>query len=227
MKTYFILLAVIYLLPSCAQPLESSPKKGGLRVILESAYGVPLEIRAYAEGSDGQFLTGALVRVQFPSQEVSVLNYKPSEGCFYSIKNPVSKGEYQFRLSSKSLSEDLVLSLEHTPLDKRPVLNELESSTSKSALKGDVLPIEQVLNVGWSEVPGANSYSVQVTNGSAVVYGASTTDTALEIPANCLPAGRLTILVKAQFLRGDPSFREADYYSVSHSMSSIFQFSTQ
>ena len=222
-----ILLHLFFSISSCAQPVETVVKSGRLRVILESAYGVPLEMRAYAEGSDGQFLTGALVSVQFPQKEVTVLNYKPTEGCFYKIWNSASQGIYSFSLSSIGLTEDIIIEILHNPLIDRPVLNVLESVDSVSALKGEVIPADQEISIGWSEALGANSYSIQINSGSQSVFRSSTVVTTLSIPGGSLPVGALTIQIKAQFLVGDPTYRQAEYYSVSHAASSTFQFTTK
>ena len=214
----FVSLSFLFLLFSCKQ--NDFDTKIAVRTIIESTSSTTdASIRVFAEGKDGNLLTGALVVVKNSKNNALVLSFDPDTFCYTGSMPAPEDGEFYFSVKSALSSERKEYSIRHQKLTTSADLQEMKDAEGNSALSGQKLQVTNPVQIVWNAVVPNAVYQVQVSDSFDVLYAVSTKETQCIIPADTFTAGNYFVSIITQSIFGDPLFISSSYYSVSSAKS--------
>lgn len=206
----------VTLLCSCTDPSTGQVTATRARTVVESSAGGDAKIQVYLEGADGNMLTGAAITVTDYQNRYEMLPFVQDDYCYVGTFPVPSDGVLDFFIDSNGIDESLSYSVPHRTLSEAPTITVFQDSSGDSVLSGESLDSALTIQIGW-EKPDVNAVCiVNVRDQFGSVFSLSTKATSCLIPAGTLTAGKsYGLIVSAQLLYGDPTFKSYAYYSVS------------
>lgn len=210
------LMSTMVAIAGCGLAASCAARGIDVRAVLESDASSNLSMRVYVEGDDGNGVTGALVLVETPTSESSLLSWDSSLGCYHDTIPDAESGNYGLTVRAFLDSKRFEITVPHQVMSTRPLLKAISTADGSDALGGASLDRSCDIAVAWSAVAGASAYRLEARRAGIVVYASSSLETDCVIPAGSLrDAGSTAFSVLAQFRSGDPLFEAARYCSSS------------
>jgi len=225
LKVAIIVGVALGVLASCE--IASPTSIADTKVSIISQYGSNVQVSVYLEGSDGNYLTGARVSVTNPANEVQILGFNETMGCYFGTFTDLLSGTYAVKIWSALLASPENFSIDHEVPDGAPTVSQCSDASGDNALTGQTLNANEAITLRWSTLDNVTAYSVQVNQNAIQAYASSADGGTITIPANILATGSYTIKLTAQWLAGDPYLLNTDTYSASQSQSSSFALTVQ
>ncbi|AEE17420.1 hypothetical protein [Treponema brennaborense] len=208
---------ILFLLVSCSQMMSSGDADIFVRIAVESEKKSDAVVRIFAEGADGNMLTGATVLVYDTLKQVSPVKFDTQEWC-YKITLPVpSDGIFRISVSSAVSAAAKEYTVPHFQCKGAPVVTLIQDSEGKSVFAGEKPSSAKDIQICWNTDGVAGTvYKVAVKTALEAVYTVSCEQAQVVIPAGTLlPNQTYYAQVQAQRIAGDAFFKNAPYYSVS------------
>ncbi|GHU54637.1 hypothetical protein FACS189442_1170 [Spirochaetia bacterium] len=183
---------------------------------MESQNSGMAAINVYLEGPDGNLVSGAVVMASNNQNAALKINFDAAAGS-YKCDYPIpADGIIKITVRSVLLDNPVNLTIEHKPINIKPVLQIFEDSAGNSVLGGQSLRRSSPIQIAWNSCGTGTVYQVLVKTAFQTLFSAATDGLSLEIPAETIPAGNgYAVQVIAQNIAGDPFFQRSNYYSCS------------
>ena len=196
------------------------------RIALETG-GIYFSARVFLEGPEGQAVTGAIVYVVSPSNAVTLLEYDYTRGCFAGTPGTPQNGVYSFVVDSRAygITERQV---PFSTLDGSPSITAFSGSDGANVLSGSSIAAGTSASIDWNGVAGATVYRIELEKVSGTVIQYSTESTTLLLgPEVFSNTGNYAVSVTAQYIAGDPLFRDDDFYAANQKEGSTLYFEVE
>lgn len=195
-----------------------------VRSVLESLSSGNLNSKVYLEGSDGQAVNGALVYILTPANEINLLDFDYSIGCYTTTLGASQSGVYSITIESRAY-DTVTQNIEYVSLGSQLNFTAIQDEIGADALKGDNIGLNRKIYISWDDVETASAFSIILTKPDGSSYTVSVTENSTLIDAEEISEeGNYSVYVNAQYISGDPFFEDSDYYAVNELKSSTFYF---
>jgi hypothetical protein len=225
----FCLSAVVFVFAavSCSQSVENESLS--VRSSLVSDSGGDITACVYPENTEtGNIVTGAVVLITGTNNVVTELSFSNDSQCYTGTIPDARTQDYYTVDVRSALCDEISYIIPHTRLVDRPAVSLFEDSDGSSVLSGKALSCSLPVQIAWGSYGSGIVYQVVIKSGLKTVVYKSTEEASLLIPSDTFTAGTLYyISIAAQYIRGDPYFKTADYYSVSSIKSAGISFNVQ
>jgi hypothetical protein len=216
------------LLSACSQPISAptSTGSGRIRAIASNDAG-RLTLSLTLEGSDGQSLSGALVRVTDPGGGILTLPFDTRVNS-YSLTTPSLEGTYSITTDSLRLGKSS-FTIPVRSLTPAPEIVSITDGEGSSAQDFKKLKTSTPIRATWVATKGSDvSYLVEVRQSGKSIFNKTVDANSAVIPAGTIPLGvdgnSATVQVTAGTSSGDPMLVANNFFSTASLPGSSFSF---
>lgn len=223
MKKVFVFVIAVFAFSGCRFYKNGVERGLNIRTSLVSESNGVISVSVWPENMNGDISTGAVVSVTDPSNQVWLCEFNNQKQAY--VKDIESSFEsFKVNVKSELLESPFEKTYAHKAITEKPVVKVFSDESGNSVISGNALNGNEELLVAWDSLGEGVVYNVQIRSALSVKWKKSCSTSSISVPSDTLSAGTYYIQVTAQWISGDPYFKNDDYYSQSTSASSSLSF---